>query len=283
VTDREIIRISWSRLRNHDECPAKGDLLRKAKSPYTNIRDFYHGNVTDLLMRRWLSMDDPPAGWMSAQLDAVFEEGEVIARETGDGIVRWRGPGDKEQTRELCRELVKRLEPILRRYALPFDWDPAVRFRVPLAIRDQDGTKRQVYLVGEMDLMVRDNEGQIAVWDLKATRDNDYYRKVLGQLAFYAIAVKALTRGEDCPRGRFPDKVGLIQPMCEQQVLPFDVDPDAVAQMAARIERVARAIWAGELAPKAGNGGCSYCPVYHACPKFARPSGQSSWRMPVAA
>jgi hypothetical protein len=256
-----VLRLSWSRLRLHAECPAKGDLMRRHKSPVQDIRSFVHGNAVDLAMRRWLAQDDPEAGWMAAQIDAIFDESLQIAKDTGDGIVRWKGPSDKAETLGFCRELVGRLEPILVKYAIPFEWTPAVRFSAPIRIEDLGGHMREIVLVGEMDLLVRDREGRYAVWDLKATRDNGYYKKVLGQLAFYAIAVKAV-------HGQFPAMTGLIQPMCDQRVLPVNVDRDAVAQMAGRITKAARDILAGQLAPKPDNAGCAYCPVKAACPKF---------------
>ena len=51
------------------------------------------GNVVDLAMRRWLDQEDPERGWMAAQIDAIFEESAQIARESGDGIVRWKFVG----------------------------------------------------------------------------------------------------------------------------------------------------------------------------------------------
>jgi hypothetical protein len=251
----------------HDECPAKGMLMRSSKSPYTDIRSFYHGNVVDLAMRRWLLQDSPEPGWMTAQVDALFDEAEVIAKDTGDGVVKWKSATDKAETREFCRELVKRLEPILARYALPFTWDPAKRFKVPVRVTDLRGEPREILLVGEMDLLVQDRDGLLAVWDLKATRDNQYYKKVLGQLAFYALAVRL-------EHGRYPAMTGLIQPMCDRQVLPVTVDAQALREMAARIERTARDIWAGNLAPKADNKDCGFCAVQHVCPKFERKSGR---------
>jgi PD-(D/E)XK nuclease superfamily len=274
VSDDGALRLSWSRLRLHDECPAKGDLMRRHKSPVQDIRNFFHGNVVDLAMRRWLSQEEPEPGWMSAQVDAIFEESADIAKDTGDGVVHWRSATDRAETLDFCRELVARLEPALARYALPFTWEPAVRFAVPVAVPYLDGRLREIILVGEMDLLVTDCEGRIAVWDLKATRDNNYYKKVLGQLAFYAIAVKLM-------KGQFPAMTGLIQPMCETRVLPVTVDRDAVAQMAGRMTKAAQDIWAGRLAPKADNAGCAYCPVKHACPKFS--FGGKPGRMSLAA
>lgn len=236
--------------------------MRAHKSPVADIRSFFHGNVVDLAMRRWLAQGDPETGWMAAQVDAIFEESLGIAKDTGDGIVRWRSVNDREETLDFCRELVGRLEPILLKYAIPFEYQPAVRFSVPIMVPYLDGRLREIILIGEMDLLVRDCEGRYAVWDLKATRDNSYYRKVLGQLAFYSLAVKAM-------HGQFPAMTGLIQPMCDQRLLPVTVDHDAVAQMAGRITKTAQDIWAGRLAPKADNAGCAYCPVKHACPKFS--------------
>jgi hypothetical protein len=271
MSDVKPLRLSWSRLRNHEECPAKGALLRDHKSAAQDIRNYVHGNVVDLLMRRWLSQDNPEMGWMAAQVDAVFEE----ALHTDEGFVRWKHPGDKNETREFCRELVRRLEPILVKYALPFTWQPAVRFEVPISVPYLDGTPRVIRLVGEMDLMVRDNQGRIAVWDLKGTRDNSYWRKVAPQLVFYALATAAMT-------GKFPVMTGLLQPMCDQQVLPVTVTPQALREMGTRIERLARDIWAGDLAPKADNDGCDYCPVMHACAKFAVPIGRGRAVVPAA-
>jgi hypothetical protein len=262
--EEKPLSLSWSRLRLHTECPAKGELMRTHKPATQDIRNFFHGNVVDLAMRRWLSQESPEAGWMAAQVDAIFEESAQIAKDTGDGIVRWKTPSDRSDTLLFCRELVTRLEPILARYALPFFWQPAIRFRVPVSVPYLDGTPRVIYLVGEMDLMVEDCEERIAVWDLKATKDDGYYRKVLGQLAFYALAVKAM-------KGRFPAMTGLIQPMCAEQVKPVTVTDQAVREMAGRITALAHDIWAGRLAPKEDDAGCTGaygCAVRHACPKF---------------
>lgn len=240
--------------------------MRTAKSPITDVRNFFHGNVVDLAMRRWLAQDDPEPGWMAAQVDALFDESEVIARETKDGIVKWRGPGDKDETREFCRVLVNRLEPILLKYALPFEYQPAVRFSVPIEVPGLRDEVREILLIGEKDLRVTDCNGLTAIWDLKATKDDGYYKKVLGQLTFYALA-------ELAEYGHLPAMTGLIQPMCTQPVLPVEVTPQAIREMAGRIEKVARDIWAGNLAPKADNKGCDYCEVQRVCSKFA-------WRKP---
>jgi hypothetical protein len=272
VTDPAVLRLSWSRLRLHDECPAKWQLKRDGKSSLTDIRNFMHGNVVDLAMRRWLSQESPEAGWMRAQVDAIFEE---TSKPSDEGMVKWKSASDRRDTLDFCRELVVRLEKILLRYALPFNYDPAIRFAVPITIPGLDGEPRELILHGEMDLLVEDCDGLIAVWDLKATRDNGYYKKVLGQLAFYAIAVLAM-------RGRLPAMTGLLQPMCDQQVLPVTVTPQAVREMAARIERTAHDIWAGRTLPKASDEGCNWCEVQRLCSKFDKRQVVRSGRTALA-
>jgi hypothetical protein len=73
--------VSWSALRTHAECAAKSYLKSEGhKSPVTDIRGYFHGNVTDICQRRWLEQDPPEPGWMSAQVDAIFDEAEKGAR-----------------------------------------------------------------------------------------------------------------------------------------------------------------------------------------------------------
>lgn len=262
------LRLSWSRLRTHDECPALYDLRRANKSPLADQRNFLHGNATDMAMRRWLSMEDPPPGWMAEHIEGILDE---CSKPSKEGIVKWRSADDRAELLAFCLELVTRLEPILARYALPFTWTPARRFEVPVTIAGLDGEPREIILNGEMDLLVEDAEGHIVVWDLKATKDDAYYHKVLGQLAFYCLVVAAM-------RGRLPVRAGLIQPMCKERVLPLVVGMEEVRQMSWRIERAAHDIWAGRVLPKADDKAgvdCNWCEMRRACPKFAAPIGRT--------
>jgi hypothetical protein len=264
--DPKPLRLSWSKIRSHDECPAIYDLRRASKSSIKNIRSYVHGTVVDVAMRRWLSMPDPPHGWMPAHIDAIFTE---CTEHSDEGYVGWKGVNDRNDTREFCRELVNRLEPILVKYCLPFDWEPAKRFSVPVTIPYLDGSPREVILNGELDLRVRDARRRVGIWDLKGTRDNYYYKKVLGQITFYALVEKLMT-------GEFPYVTGLFQPMCDVQVLPLVVDADAVRQMAGRIERTAHDIWAGKLQPKPDDKGCFGCDVKFCCPAYVTRPGRVS-------
>lgn len=274
------LRISWSRLRTHDECPAKGELQRRHKTTVQDHRPFFHGNVPDLAMRTWLGMDrgdgQPPAGWMAAHIEEIFAECERSVKEDEGGIIRWKGGRDKGETLEFCRELVTRLEPILAKYCLPYDWRPAWRFEVPFTVKYPGGGTRRIALVGETDLLVFGPGGKIAVWDLKATKNNEYYRKVAGQLAFYNLAIRCAPAALHPKLGRWPARSGLIQPMCTERVKPLPVLQEAVRDIARRIETVAWAIWEGKLPPKAEDVFCSNCEVRHACPKFRPAAGSGS-------
>lgn len=250
------------------ECQFKGKALAEGhKSPVTDVRWYFHGNVVDQAMRQWLSLDHQEPGWMLSRVDSILDEEERKARETGDGIVKWRGPQDKKEVREFCRELVVRLENILLKYCIPYDWDPAVRFEAPLTLPYLDGSPRKILLRGEIDLLVHDRNQNISVYDLKATKDDQYWRKVTGQLLFYAIAVWGKT-------GAYPVQCGLLQPMCTQQVLTFAFTQNDYNQMFGVIHRTATDIWRGDLRPKADSKGCADCPVNHSCPKFRVPGGR---------
>lgn len=232
---------------------------------------YFRGTVVDLAMRRWLEQENPQPGWMAAHVDEILEKAEVDGRESGDGIVKWRDPGDKGRVRVWCRELVTRLEPILFDLVIPFEYQPALRFEAPLTIPGPDGLPRKILLRGETDLLIRRPGMQVACpWDLKGTEDTSYWRKVIGQLLFYEIAVRLMT-------GFWPEESGLIQPMCPEPVLPFHFSEDDRRQMLVTICSVAEDIWRGELPPKADSAGCNQCAVRQACPKFAHGRG----RVPV--
>jgi len=270
------VKISWSMLRVHEECTEKAYLRsRGMKSPVTDIRPYFRGTVVDRCMRDWLCAEDQEPGGMAAMVDEVLDREEESARESGDGVVRWKSPADRDESRAWCRELVTRLEPILRRCVLPFDYEPALRFSVPLRVPYLDDSPQRVWLRGEMDLLVRDSQARHAVWDLKATENTDYWRKCVGQLVFYDIVVRVMT-------GAHPVGCGLIQPMCPEQVLPFVFTQQQRSEVVQRILGYCRSVWRGEHRPKEGTAGCSFCEVRHACPRYAgQGRGRVAW--PVSA
>lgn len=254
------LSISWSALRVHEECHQKSALMRAGKrSKAMDLRSFYHGMVVDWLQRRWLADPDRQPGQMEAGLDDAIESVANEARESGDGVVRWKHVNDKAELRAFCLELVRRLEPILYSLVLPYPFQEGLRFRQPLNVPGLDGTPTEIHLTGEMDLLVHPPEGWI-VWDLKGTRDNGYWRKVLGQLVFYDLVV-ALQHGERTY------KVGLIQPMCDEQVMEFTVTDQMRNELLGRIARMATDIWRNDTTCKESPSGCQWCEVRHACPR----------------
>ena len=267
IVNGKQFRLSWSRMRAHQECRAKGHLQATGhRSPTADIRGYFHGTVVDRAYREWLNMDGTPAGWMEQHVAEILEREESSAQETGDGIVKWRSATDKTEVTQFCQETCRRLEMVSRELVLPYDWQPAVRFSVPIEVPWLDGSLRQIMLVGDMDLLVRRPEG-VEVWDLKATRDNNYHRKVTGQMMFYDIAWWGMN-------GTWPIRVGLIQPMCDVPVYPFVFDDASRRQMFASICTVAMDVFRGDVAPKPSQSACYNCAVKHACPVFSAPQGR---------
>jgi PD-(D/E)XK nuclease superfamily len=236
------------------------------RSKVTDIRVFFPGTVADRVMRRWLAQDKNEPGEMAAMVDEVMDEEEAIAAQTGDGIVRWRGPSDRAEVRAFCRELAGKLEGILADLVIPFDCETAWRFRVPLTIPYLDGTPQRIWLAGETDLLLSCDR-HYAVYDLKATRDNSYWRKNVGQLLFYELAVRV-------DRGAWPDVSGLIQPMCSDPVLRFSfTDSDRQALLSA-VSGYCLDVWRRDRRMTDDLHLCSRCDVPHACPKYLVPGGR---------
>jgi len=210
----DTLRLSWSRIRQYRECKAKAGLLsRGLKSPVADARNWFPGTVADRCMGDWLDLDDPQPGWMAAHVDEILDREEVVRKETGDGVVKWRDRGDKDRVRAWCKDCVTRLEPILAERILPYAYEPHSRFKVPLTIPGPGGTPRTLLLTGETDLRTwHADKRPRSIDDLKATEDTGYWRKVTGQLVFYEIATWGMT-------GHWPDVSTLIQPMCPEPVL----------------------------------------------------------------
>lgn len=268
------LRISWSRIRQYQECKAKAGLLAAGmKSPVTDIRAFFPGTVADRCAGDWLSLDNPEPGWMAGHVDTILDREEAAARESGDGVVRWRGPQDREKVRDWCRECVTRLEPLLYRYIIPYLYEPHARFRVPMTIPGTGGEPRQILLTGETDFRTwREEKVPLSIDDLKATQDPGYWRKVTGQLVFYEIATWGMT-------GRWPEVSRLFQPMCPEPVLEFRFSADHRREMFVTICAVANDFWRDNLPPKADSIGCDRCEVRAPCPKYAYGRG----RVPLSA
>jgi hypothetical protein len=246
-------------------------MREKKKSPASDVRNFFHGTVADRCMRRWLESDNPVAGemvsWVDEMIDVCLEElktPKALAR--GDGVVRWRDPGDRARMAEWVRVLLGRLEPFLLQNVIPYDYQPEFRFSVTIRIPDLNNELTEIDLRGGMDILVREAAGPPAVWagyDLKATENPDYLAKTLGQGIFYSLAQLALT-GEPFRTFAF------LQPMVEKNpVAHVDITQDDMQSLLARIVKMAHDIWREDHAPKTDSEGCSWCFVKHACHKYS--------------
>jgi len=243
----------------------RGKLIKAGKkNPMQDIRGYFPGTVVDRAMRHWLDDPDHPAGGMVASVDQIMDAEEQAAKDSGDGVVRWRNSSDRLEVAQFCRELVIRLEPILADLVLPHDYQPAMRFRTPVSIPYLDGTLTTVHLVGEMDILVRTEQGAWGIWDLKGTKDNNYWRKTIAQLTFYDVATNALF-------GQHSSRAGLIQPMCAERVKEVLITDEDRRVLMSRVVRMAHNIWREDYTLAADPAGCFYCPVKHACPKFDNP------------
>lgn len=255
------IKISWSQIRTFEECKQKAMLQRSGKrNSAKDIRAFFRGTVVDRVMRNWL--EDPQPGQMESMVRSTLDFEETEAIESGDGVVHWRHSTDREDTIAWCVRLVTNLEPALNALALPFDYEPAKRFKVPVSVPYIDGSPTWIFLTGEMDLLCRNpSTGKFAVWDLKGTEDNNYWRKVVGQLIFYDIVTQAMF-------GQYAERCGLLQPLCAVPVLHWTFNENDYQQMWQRIIRYAQAIWQRDNAPIVDSKPCDWCPYKFACSKF---------------
>lgn len=259
------ITVSWSQIRTFEECRQKLHLVRGGhRSPAQNLRNFYHGMVVDRVMRTWLADPNRQSGQMADMVPTEIERGQQEAIASGDGVVRWRHVNDKAEVSRFCTALVIKLELILATHVLPHPFECGKNFRIPIKIPYVDGSPTTITLIGEMDLLVQTPAGPV-VWDLKGTQDDGYWRKVLGQLVFYDLAVYADT-------GKPTAGVGLIQPMCKEPLIGGRVTDDQRREMLARVIRLANGIWTLDQTCKATTTGCNYCEVNHACPRY-----QAAW------
>lgn len=259
MTD-DRFKVSWSSLQRFELCKQKDYLVRqRLANPQKDVRNFLAGNILDSVQKEWLAN---PVGNMITMVDEHTEK--AIAESEKSGSIKWRSKNDKANIRNFCKEAAVALQPILEARVLPYEYEPAKRFYSPVKIRRPDGQVEEIILRGEFDLLVRDPaDDRFVVWDLKTTKDNDYWKKTLGQLVFYDLVIISMF-------GQPPKKTGLIQPACDEQVKEFYFDAQNRAEMWARITAMMQAEWAGDHSPKSDSVGCSFCEVSHACSKFNR-------------
>lgn len=264
------LTISWSQLKNHTECRRKSHLLRTGKrSSVTDIRQFFHGTVCDRLMREYLEdTDNQYPGFMAEAAERIMDREEQEARESGDGIVKWRNKDDRKEVLAFCQELCNNFEPILEKHVLPRKHQAAVRFRAPIRIPGLDGKPAVVRLIGEIDILTWDLDYQnIEVYDLKATKNDQYWRSVIGQTVFYDLAMFAT-------HGTWTQRVGLFQPMCKKKVIDYTVTDQMRRELMQRIINMAHDVWKKDIALRPDTTKCGFCIVKHACERFESKDGR---------
>lgn len=265
-----MLKVSWSGLRTHEECKQKGFLVRTGKrATLEDTRNFFPGNVTDRVVRYWLA-DDPEhnIGKMPEMVSEIIDrEREKILAD--GGVMKWKDREDRNNVEKDCIEAVTKIEPSLLKYVIPFEYQPDFEFQAPVTVPHPDGGMESVMLIGFMDIIVHDDKDRWWVWDVKHTRDDGYWRKTIGQLGFYDLAVELMF-------GKPTIRTGLFQPLCKKTVLPYTPSIESRSQLMQRIVGMANDIWKGDKTPRIDNKLCTYCSVRHACSKFQpviRPDG----------
>lgn len=258
----ETLWLSWSRLRSHTECKQKGYLQRaKKQAILRDVRGYFPGTVTDRVVRDWLAGDpenNPKA--MPAMVESILLREEENTKTEGGKLI-WKDSGDKDFVIRECVEAVTKIEPLLDKYVLPFNYSVDWRFKVPMKVPHPNGGTGTIMLNGAQDILVWDVENRYAVWDVKHTRNNAYYKKTRGQLSFYDLAVKLIF-------GADTSFVGLLQPLCDKPDPKFvltEEDRDVLLQS---ILGMANDVWKEEFPLTEDVSQCFYCDVKHACPKF---------------
>ncbi len=258
-----VLRISWSGLRTHEECKQRGYLTRTGKkATLENQRNFLPGNVTDRVVRYWLE-DNPTEniGKMPLMVAETLEKQYQQTRDEG-GIIKFRDREDKANIIKDCTEAVTKIEPLLLKFVVPFEYQADFKFEAPMGVRHPNGGIENVLLIGYMDILVHDPERDMwFVFDVKHTRDNSYWRKTIAQLGFYDLAVELIF-------GKPTSLNALMQPLCTQKMPPYKPSPESRAQLQQRISGMARDIWLNDHSPRTDTKECGWCPVKHACPKF---------------
>lgn len=261
---RELLYISWSRLQTYEHCKHAGFLqsVARAKSMPQNHRNFFAGTVTDRVVRDWLlnnPHDNPHV--MPEMVEAQISK-SIKETEDGGNFITWRDASDKDNIYRECIEAVTKIEPHLNKLVLPYDYQPDYGFKTPVDMPHPNGGREVVVLNGYMDIIVHDKErDQWAVYDVKHTKNNDYWRKTIGQLSFYDLAVYI-------SEGKQTLTTGLLQPLCKEQVFTRNHTPETLRDISMRIAAMARDMWTKVDTPREGTSGCGYCAFKNICTKF---------------
>lgn len=257
----DSIRISWSALRNWKDCKQRAKLVRTGKRhKLENERNFLPGNITDRVVRDFLKSGEFDKGTMADMVD------DYLKKQVGEAKnIKWKGTkaADLAEIKKDCIQAVNVMEPYLLKYVTPYEQYADYKFNAPMhAARNGGGDPIHVTLNGFMDILVRDDKGRWFVFDVKHTKDKDYYKKTGGQMVFYSTAVELI-------HGTAPTAAALLQPLVEKKpVQPIPTGEAARKELFLDITRMANDIYFDEMPPRADNTLCGWCNVQHACVKF---------------
>jgi len=259
--------ISWSSLQRYEHCKQRQLRTMEGKrlvKPYQG-RDFLAGNVADRVQREWLRSPDPQPGQMAEMVPDMLDRWSNPERgEEEANPVKWKGDPrkDRAEVQAFCTMVVTRLEPILLKWVVPFDYQPELRFATYISLPYFDERLVAVKLIGGIDIVVRLPDERFLLFDLKATKNDSYIAKTLGQGIFYDVAWSSYF-GKGSPL-----RFGFIAPALDEPLIWCDISAEDRQVMFSRIQRFAEGMWNGDYAPKVDNEGCDYCDTKQACDKF---------------
>jgi hypothetical protein len=270
----DILKVSWSRLKTWEHCKQKAWLQSTGhRNPSGDVRVFFRGTVTDRILREWLQDDNRDSWSMADRVEEFVSLCQQEQLESGSGIVRWKSGTDKQESIEWCKTLLDNSVPLLNSLVVPYlpDVEADKHLKTDIIIPGLDGTPRKIQMIGILDIFI-DAPELLAIYDLKATENENYYKTTIAQLVFYHVMVKGKYR-------RAPSKTALIQPMCQEKIKPLEITEQHELNLMHKIIDYAHSIWRNDVSPKESDSGClNYCDVSHACEKFKRQSdGRVSW------
>lgn len=253
------VRLSWSSLRSWRECKQRVKLQRAGKrSKVEDARGYLPGTISDRVVRDWLQNPDRKPGEMVSMIPGQLEKSVSEASR-----VKWKSEDDKQRVIQDCIEAVTTVEPQLMKYVVPFEHEEDFSFSVPmLAASAGGGDPIPVTLNGFMDILVKAGGDKYFIFDLKQTRNNDYWKKTAGQMVFYALAV-------ELQYGVQPLGAALLQPLAKPTVKPIEVGTEAMQALAADITQMANDIVNDDMPVRKDTKECTFCNVKMSCPKFA--------------
>lgn len=261
-----VIRISWSSLRRWEECGQKFLRVAQRRTAPRDERIFLPGSIADRVMRAWLESDNPQPGQMP---EMVRQMTDKLLTDQSDPDhkkrVGWRGDPreDRRDIETFVVGVVEKLEPILMKYVVPYDYHPELRSHTYVRLPGYDGQLVWIKMVFGIDIAVRESPTYYSLYDLKATANKDYIAKTLGQGTFYDLSFGSWIGDSSQPK-----RFGFIAPALEQQLHWATITDDDRRQMLSRIIRFVHGIQRHHFDPKEDDKGCSICEAKPSCVKF---------------